>query len=646
MLGAKDKEWIDRWIAVPSLSDARLSPDGTWVAYVMRTVDWERDRFIRSVRIVPTDGSDSVAAAPKWDRSWHPRWSPLGGRLLFAGIEALGDAPFLYSISWPSGGTPERLAPLPCGCHGLDWSPDASKVTCLAPPPLSDAVREARERYGEVSDSDASRPTDQLWIWTAGDRVFSMCPALPFHINHAVWSPDAQKLAMCISPSASAEAWDQATIALYDPCTASARTLPVGTGCGAPVWSPSGRSIAFYRRNQPTFLSNGALSLCDLTTGNLCLLSPFDEELRPIAWDEEGIYVMGLQRANGHIFRVQEDGRTGRVTPDRGNGFAIVEGWGGEGCTMNRDGTHLAAVAHWEDTPGEVALLDLKTQSVRALTSHRAAILPDLPTSERVQWSARDGVSIEGILHRSRGTGKCYGSPVVLVLHGGPTALSFHAPCVESDWKLSAIGLLVRRGAVVLRPNYRGSAGYGEAFRRANVRLLGRINLDDILSGVDELASRGWIDPKRVGVTGMSHGGYLAAFLATASDRVTAAVVQGGISDWAVNYGCNLQPDWERQYLGGTPWDESAVYQAASPLAYVSRASAPTLILHGEQDRQAPTANARMLYRALQDHGVPARLVVYPDTGHGPSRPRTLRHHMESTVAWFDRWLFDARVRP
>src|SRR5262249_51121835 len=156
---------------------------------------------------------------------------------------------------------------------------------------------------------------------------------------------------------------------------------------------------------------------------------------------------------------------------------------------------------------------------------------------------------------------------------------------------------------VILRPNYRGSGGYGERFRSAIVRRLGFAETPDIIAGVETLVHQGYVDPSRLGVAGYSYGGTLAAYIATTSDRFQAAVVEAGTTDWALYYGTSDNPPFPRQMLRATPWEDPEIYRRVSPISYVKQAKTPTLIQHGERDARVPVANARLLYRGLQDQG-------------------------------------------
>ena len=198
----------------------------------------------------------------------------------------------------------------------------------------------------------------------------------------------------------------------------------------------------------------------------------------------------------------------------------------------------------------------------------------------------------------------------------------------------------LERGALVLQPNYRGSAGYGERFRSLNVRNLGVGDAWDVLSGVDDLVRQGIVDTTRMGAMGWSQGGYISAYLTTTTTRFRAISVGAGISDWMTYYvNTDIHP-FTREYLRATPWDDPDIYARTSPITYVRQARTPTLIQHGENDRRVPIANGYELYQALRDRGVEAQMVVYKGFGHGISKPREQLAAMWHNWRWFGRHLW------
>ncbi|HZH99416.1 MAG TPA: prolyl oligopeptidase family serine peptidase, partial [Fimbriimonadaceae bacterium] len=196
------------------------------------------------------------------------------------------------------------------------------------------------------------------------------------------------------------------------------------------------------------------------------------------------------------------------------------------------------------------------------------------------------------------------------------------------------------RGALILEPNYRGSAGYGQAFRSLNVRSLGFGDAWDVLSGVYYLIGQGFVDEGKMGCMGWSQGGYISAFLTTTSDRFKAISVGAGISDWSTYYFLTDIPDFTRQYLKSTPWADPEIYAKTSPITFVKGAKTPTLIQTGSNDARVPVANSHQLYRALQDQGVPSKLILYNGFGHGITKPRELKAVMQHNWEWFAHYIW------
>ena len=190
---------------------------------------------------------------------------------------------------------------------------------------------------------------------------------------------------------------------------------------------------------------------------------------------------------------------------------------------------------------------------------------------EVIEWTSADGTTIEGVLTKPRDFDPTQPHPLLVVIHGGPTSTSVASLLGRYERRYYPIQQWVAKGALILQPNYRGSAGYGEAFRSLNVRNLGVGDAEDVLSGVEALIERGWVDPARLGVMGWSQGGYISAFLATSSDRFRAASVGAGISDWMTYYVNTDIHRFTRQYLEATPWEDAEIYAKTSPITYISR---------------------------------------------------------------------------
>jgi len=223
-------------------------------------------------------------------------------------------------------------------------------------------------------------------------------------------------------------------------------------------------------------------------------------------------------------------------------------------------------------------------------------------------------------------------------IHGGPTGVD--RPSLLSATRYYPIETWVGRGALALEVNYRGSAGYGEKFRTLNIRNLGVGDAWDVVSGVDALVARGFVNPKRVVSMGWSQGGYISAFLTASSDRFAAISVGAGISDWATYYFNTDITPFTIHYLGADPVSDPEIYAKTSPITYVKQARTPTLIQHGDGDRRVPIANAYELRQALEDRHVPVEMIVYKGFGHGITKPKSQRAVMTHNLVWFNHYIW------
>ncbi|MGH9600406.1 MAG: S9 family peptidase, partial [Terracidiphilus sp.] len=194
-------------------------------------------------------------------------------------------------------------------------------------------------------------------------------------------------------------------------------------------------------------------------------------------------------------------------------------------------------------------------------------------------------------------------------------------------------------GYFVLMPNPRGSFGEGEKFTQAVRKDFGYGDLRDILAGVTAVEATYPIDPHRVGVTGWSYGGFMTMFSITQTRRFRAAVAGAGISDWLSYYGENSIDQWMIPYFGASVYGDPAVYAKSSAINFIRQAKTPTLIVVGDRDGECPAPQSFEFWHALRDLGVPTRLVVYPDEGHGFVNPAHRRDVMERAVDWFARYM-------
>jgi dipeptidyl aminopeptidase/acylaminoacyl peptidase len=482
-----------------------------------------------------------------------------------------------------------------------------------------------------------------LWVINVADAIATpqegtrLTEGRDYTVESLSWSPDGTRIAFGGQINSDFVNWRYADIYVLDLSdTAVTRVVSQDGPDWGPGWSPDGTRIIFHTKmnRQPLYAVNEELAVVPAGGGDIRVLTgAFDEDPSLERWVDGGVYFTAIQRTTRHLFRL--DPSTLEITrvsqPDD------LIGWS---FSLNRDASQVAFTATDPEHMSELYVADTKTFTTKRLTDMTAQVDSfRLGTREVIRWSSTDGTEIEGVLIKPDNFDPDTKYPLLCVIHGGPTWLDFPG-LLWHGRSYYPVDIWADRGALILMVNYRGSSGYGEAFRRLNVRNLGVGDAWDVESGVDYLIGRGWVDPARVGCMGWSQGGYISAFLTASSDKFAAISVGAGISDWATYYYNTDITPFTIHYLGDDPVDDPDIYAKTSPMAYVKSASTPTLIQHGENDARVPTPNAYELRQALEDRGVPVELVIYKGFGHGISKPKSQRAVMWHNLVWFNHYLW------
>ena len=636
-------------IALESVGSPRISPDGSMIAFSVTTTDWDANRFDQEIWLVVGNGDPFQLTRTEPGSSTGQQWSPDGSRLGF--IADRGDGPQVYVIR-PEGGEAEQLTSHDGGISAFRFSPDGGRIAFTATDPPPDDFEEREERYGDYAVEDADFRMTHLWVTDAhaggeprrltGEDSYTIGGG--FGGSAFAWSPDGREIAFGHTPTPQVNSFPDADISVVDVGEGTVRTLVAEPGPErGPMWSPDGSRILYSTTaGADPFYGNTELAVIDTGGGQPRILTAdFDENPAPVAWTDEGVLFVASQRTARHLFLL--DPETGEVSLEADTPEMIVT------ADLSSDGSMMALQGEDRTTVGEIFRMARRADGSRATNAlqqvtdmtTQVADWGDLGSREVIRWESEDGAEIEGVLMTPPGydPGRTY--PLMVVIHGGPTGTS--RPQLVGGYVYPVLEWL-RKGAVVMMPNYRGSAGYGADFRALNVRNLGVGDAWDVLSGVEALVDRGIADPERVAAMGWSQGGYISAFLTTSSDRFRATSVGAGISNWMTYYVNTDIHSFTRQYLKATPWEDPDIYAKTSPMTYIRQASTPTLIQHGEFDARVPTPNAYELYQGLQDVGVETRLIIYKGFGHGITKPRERLAAMWHNWEWFARHIWGETV--
>ena len=634
------------WMSLKNADSPVISPDGSTVAYRLQEADWVRNTYVSQIWTVSTTTGEPRQITSGANSAWGAAWSPTGRRMAFLSSQAGGTQVYLVT---PQGGVPVQLTSAANGVDGFRWSPDGRKIAFVAGEPVArpDSAKVGESRDFRVLGREGYN-SSSLWVVGVPDEGSSpvaIAEKLTTSADFAVddtfsWSPDSRRIAFVANDYTSAEAfW---TYDVYVANLADKGIQKVVADRGPqffPLWSPDGREIAFKTfvtgpRDDYYLYSIGYVATVSSEGGPVRLLTrDFDENLTPLAWGPDGIYFAARQRAYSHLFRVNPSTRViDRVTQPA---TALKTAF-----SFTRDFRTLAFLGQDSARYQEVYVSRINgTGRPRRLTAMGDQLRGwTIGKRELINWISKDGTPIEGVLVKPADFDSNKRYPLIVIPHTGPLAAD--QLTVSRDFPYPA-DLYAMRGFIVLRPNYRGSIGYGARFRKALVRNQGLPQYEDLIAGVDYLIAQGVVDSTRVGAAGWSAAGYIVAFGSVWENRFRAVSMLETSSDWRLFYtlgeGGSVRPD----YAQATPWDDPDYYRVTSPLSYVKRARTPTLIQHGDADRTAPIAGAHELYRALKDQGVPVRMVVFPGMGHVPNSLRQARAIIEQNLDWFEQWLLN-----
>jgi dipeptidyl aminopeptidase/acylaminoacyl peptidase len=633
---------IDQSLGMQSVGNARISPDGQYVAYTVTQANWEENEFAQQIWIAAVASGERYQLTSGKKSSQNPKWSPDSTRLAF--LSERDGKRQIYVIR-PHGGEAQQLTSEENGVDSMEWAPDGTAIAFSSTGADAKAMKDRKEKYGEFDVIGGDYSMVRLWLVKTPAEIPADVKQRPqaealtegdqFSVTDFSWSPDSKRIAFSATRDPDLGSSDTSQIYTVDVTDKLVKKLRDSKGPNTrPRWSPDGTQIAFVTGNGEKFFfyMNTHIAVMPATGGEPRIIdSKFDEDASLIDWGPDGIYFAAFLKCNAHLFRVNpESSAIERISsPDA---FFVPD------ASFTSDHRTFAAVGAAPNHFSEVFVSSTKNFAPKYLSNVSEQWKQfRLTTREVIEWKSTDGTTIQGVLMKPADYDRSRKYPLLVVIHGGPTG--FDTPEAAPD-RYYPMERFAAKGALILRPNYRGSAGYGEKFRSLNVRNLGLGDYADVISGVDSLIAKGLVDKDRVGAMGWSEGGYISAFITTYSDRFRAVSVGAGISDWMTYYvNTDIHP-FTRQYLKATPWEDPAIYQKTSPIFYVNKAKTPTLIQHGDQDKRVPPPNAFELYQALKDRGVPVKLILYKGFGHPINKPKQQRAVMEHNYEWFAKYIW------
>ncbi|HVE70402.1 MAG TPA: S9 family peptidase [Thermoanaerobaculia bacterium] len=652
---------IQDYATMPTLATPRWSPDGKRIAYVLTKAGLARSAYDSDVWVIGADGRNDRQLTTAKANDVRPRWSPDGKSIAFLSDRDGRNAIWLIGAD---GGEARKLVEAPTPIRDYEWSPDGSTIAFTR---QDEPTPEEEKRIKEKDDARVvgeDRRLMHLHVATVANGETRRLTSGGSSIFGYGWSPDSARIAYSRGPGPTLD--DQYRTNLFEVNVKSgeSRSLVARPGLeNEPRYSPDGKWLAFTSQNGAHgWLIEHEVHVMPAGGGASRSVSrEYGRTPEAIEWsdDSKSILIEGAWNTTTQLFRVNADG-SGWTDTTRVNGaIAGADVHGDRAVYVYQSLTEPPEVYVGESSPRRKPTDNRQptTDNIRRITNHNAAYRNrTLGDTRVIRWkNPKDGLEIEGLLTLPVGY-KGGRVPLLTFVHGGP-ASRFDQTFAGYLGMTYAPQVMAANGIAVLRPNPRGSSGYGGPFRAANLNDWGGMDWVDINAGIDKLLADGIADPERLGMCGWSYGGFIAAWAIGHSDRLKAISVGAAVTDLLSFHGTADIRDFIPHYFEQreTPPDPGLdemrhaplsleLLRAHSPLWHLKKTKAKVLIQHGESDDRVPLSQGTMLYRMLDELGVDVKMVIYPRTSHGAREPKLRMDLMRRNVEFFTSNLFGRSV--
>jgi acylaminoacyl-peptidase len=635
-------------------TDPQISPDGARVVFVRNFNDIMKDRKRSNLWIVNHDGSDLRPLTTGNENDNSPRWSPDGQRLLYA---STSDGTAQIYVRWMDSGQIAKVTRCPKSPSGMAWSPDGRWIAFAMS--VSDDTKPFVEMPPKPEGAEWAKPpktirrmvyrTDENGYLEESHKQLFVAPAdggTPRQLTHGpfdnegpfAWTPDGKAIIFSANRH---DDWE------YQPINSEIYEVTISDGSikaltdrngpdQSPTLSPDGRQIAYagfddrYRGYEVTRL----YVMNRDGTGSRVVTKDLDRDVQTPVWskDGSGIYFMFDDRGNTKIAFTTLDGKIEILANDLG-GISPSRSYSGGTFTVAGDG-RFAYTHSRPEHPADVATGRKGVAEVKRVTRLNDALFTfkELGQTEEINCqSSFDKRSIQAWITKPPGFDPQKKYPLILEIHGGPFAN-------YGDRFSSENQVYAGAGYVVLYVNPRGSTSYGDEFGNLIDRNYPSQDYDDLMSAVDAVLERGYVDKENLFVTGGSGGGVLTAWIVGKTERFRAAVSVKPVINW---YSHVLTADvpgyFYRYWFSKPPWENADEYLKRSPLSLVGNVKTPTMLLTGEADYRTPISESEQLYEALKIRKIDTALVRIPDASHMmEGRPSYLVSKLVHILKWFE----------
>lgn len=637
----EEAESWDRWSPALSMkyhqiAGTALSPDGMRVAYVVREplMEGEQSEYRSHIWLAGSDGSDARQFTRGEHSAGSPRFSPDGSMLSFTSGRSGSGQIWIMPLG---GGEAWALTEAEKSVGQYRWSPDGTHIAFTMSDPDTEEEKQARKEKRDVILVDQNFKHRHLYVVGLPDEHGESVEATrvtegEFSVTDFDWTPDGDGLAFTHQPdpriNTGRVASDLSIVHLREGHPVD-HLVTTGGLEGSPRVSPDGAWIAY--------VSSG-MQAEPVGLGDVYVVSTSGGEPRALAHTpDRSPQLIGWSRDGSGVYFGEAIGTTRQVLhlpADGGEPRAVTEVEGVVGApSFARNADRMAFTMQTADEPTDVFVSSTQRFDAQRVTDLHADVpRPAMGRTEVLQWTAPDGTPVEGLLTYPVGyeSGRV---PLMLNVHGGPAGV--FSQSFTGNPSIYMIQYFAQEGYAVLRPNPRGSTGYGKEFRYANIMDWGYGDYEDLMSGVDLVVEMGVGDPDQLYLMGWSYGGYMTSFAVTKTDRFRAASMGAGLPNLISMTTTTDIGDYLVGHMGGEFWDDYETYEKHSAMYRIKNVVTPTQVIHGAEDLRVPFTQGQEFYRALDRRGVATEMVVYPRTPHGPREPKFLMDVSDRILTWF-----------